>query len=769
VVESATRPETETSLGPSSIVDGLAGKRVLITGVTGFLGQVVFERLLRDFPDTSITLLVRPQPTQTGRARVEYLLRKPAFDGLRERIGEIALLRAVDDRATVVEGDFSKDVPELPAGVDVVFHCAATVAFDPPIDEGFQTNLLGAMNLYEGVVRSGSRPHLVHISTAYVAGVQKGVIPEATLDHRVDWNLEAELALSSRRDVEAQSRRPEQLDSFMAKSEKEHSRAGPTTVAEDSEQRRKDWVSKRLTEYGRARARSLGWPDVYTFTKAMGERAVEDLASRSDLPLSIVRPSIIESALVHPAPGWIDGFKMADPIIRAYGLGQIPEFPGIPEGIVDIIPVDFVVNAMLAVAVNPPKAGTPNYFHVSSGDRNPLQYHELYELVREYFEAHPLPERGRGEHKVPEWTFPGNLKVERLIRRAEKLTEMAEKVVTHLPKSKAMRDAVARVDRDKARVDFVQRYSDLYGAYTEAEVIYTDDRLLALWESLPVADRARFPFDAAAMDWKYYLQDVHSPAVTQGLRELSKQRTKPTVKIVERAEPVAAIFDMEGTIITSNVVESYVWAKMADLEADEWPAELVSVFGRIPSYLQADRRDRGEFLRTFFRRYEGCSVEGLEQMIERHVGEYMMQKASPASIRRVREHRAAGHRTILLTAAAEPYLKPLAPLFDLVIGAELEVRDGRYTGFMSSPPLVGEARAAWLRRWAAQEGLDLKHSYAYADSHSDLPLLRAVGNPVVVSPDSALFRYAKRRRWPIEEWSMSKGMPRVRFPKPAAR
>src|SRR2546422_10724864 len=66
---------------------------------------------------------------------------------------------------------------------------------------------------------------------------------------------------------------------------------------------------------------------------------------------------------------------------------------------------------------------------------------------------------------------------------------------------------------------------------------------------------------------------------------------------------------------------------------------------------------------------------------------------------------------------------------------------------------------SWLRRYAAQEGIDLRQSYACADSHSDLPLLRAVGNPVVVSPDSALYRYAKRRRWPIEEWSMSKGMP----------
>ena len=208
---------------------------------------------------------------------------------------------------------------------------------------------------------------------------------------------------------------------------------------------------------------------------------------------------------------------------------------------------------------------------------------------------------------------------------------------------------------------------------------------------------------------------------------------------------------------------------MADLEPDEWPRELVSVFGRIPGYLQADRRDRGEFLRTFFRRFEGASVEGVARLIDRHVGEFMLQKASAASIRRVREHRAAGHRTILITAAMDAFVKPLAPLFDLIIAAELEVRDGRYTGFMSSPPLVGEARSAWLRRYAAHEGIDLKQSYAYADSHSDLPLLRAVGNPVAVSPDSALYRYAKRRRWPIEEWSMSKGMPRVRFPRPAVR
>jgi HAD superfamily hydrolase (TIGR01490 family) len=501
----------------------------------------------------------------------------------------------------------------------------------------------------------------------------------------------------------------------------------------------------------------------------MGERAVEELAAQHEAPLSIMRPSIIESSYEHPFPGWIEGFKMADPIILAYGRGAIPEFPGIPEGIIDIIPADHVVNAMLAIAATPPEPTEPAYYHVSSGARNPLQFIDLYRWVREYFEQHPLPIQGRGEVKVPEWAFPGHLKVERRLRQAERLVDVADKVVSHLPKSKRMRDLVGRVDRDKGRVEFIRRYADLYGVYTEAEVIYTDDRTLELFGSLTKADRERFPFDATSVDWRYYLQDVHSPAVTAGLRALSTARTKPKVRIREREQLVLALFDMEGTILPSNVVESYVWSRLADLPLDQWPAELVSVFSRVPSYLMSDRRDRGEFLRTFFRRYEGASVEGVDRLIDEVVSEFMLQKVSSAAVRRIREHRAAGHRTVLITAAAEPFLRPLAPLFDVVIGAKLEVKDGRYTGYLAEPPLVGEARGAWLRRYALLEGADLKQSYAYADSHSDLALLRAVGNPVVVSPDAALLRLAKRRRWPIEDWGMSGGMPRVRFPKPAMR
>src|ERR671918_742510 len=158
---------TDGGAARGSIVGRLAGKRVFLTGVTGFLGQVVLERLLADFPETTIALLVRSQTGASSFERVHYLTRKPSFDRLRGSVGS---------------------------------------------DEA----LLGAMNLYRGVLAGGSRPALVHVSTAYVAGVQKGVIPERTLDHRVDWRLEADLAMRARGDVEAASRKPELLERFLA-------------------------------------------------------------------------------------------------------------------------------------------------------------------------------------------------------------------------------------------------------------------------------------------------------------------------------------------------------------------------------------------------------------------------------------------------------------------------------------------------------------------------------------------------------------------------
>jgi HAD superfamily hydrolase (TIGR01490 family) len=736
-----------------TIREALAGSHVLVTGATGFLGTAVLERLLAEVPDVRVTLLARGRYGSTPESRVRELLAGNCFTKLRDRIGQAGMDQVMAERVSVLEGDVTGDLPEFPSDVDTVFHCAATVSFDSPIDQAFQINVLGTRRLYEAILASGSTPHLIHVSTAYVAGMTKGIVPEAPLDHRIDWRAEADAAVSSRRQVEDASRKPETLDRFTARAREEHRRAGPLAVAAAAEERRRNWVTKRLIQYGRARAETMGWPDVYTFTKALGERATEELAEERGVALSIVRPSIIESAWEHPYPGWIEGFKMAEPIILAYGRGSIPEFPGIPEGILDLIPVDHVVNAMMAVAAAPPApAEGPSYYHVCSGSRNPLTFHELYRYVKAYFEEHPLPERGRGEVRVPEWKFPGRMRVERRLRTGEKLLDAVDRVVTRLPRSDRVRKLVRQVDRERGRLEFVRRYADLYGAYVEIEVIYTDSETMALFDSLTEEDRRDFPFDVTDVDWRRYLQDVHCPSITVAMRVLTPERPTPQVRVVPRQDGVLAVFDMDGTLLDTNVIESYLWLRLSELPRDQWPAEVWSVARSMPRYLGAERRDRGEFLRTFYRRYEGASVEGIRRLVDEDVGELLLRRLSPAAARRIREHRAAGHRTVLITGALDCFIRPLRPLFDEIIAISLAEQDGRYTGFLREPPLVGEARAAWLRAYAARIGADLKRSYAYADSHSDLPLLRAVGNPVAVNPDVSLFRVARRRRWPIEDW-----------------
>jgi fatty acyl-CoA reductase len=507
-------------------------------------------------------------------------------------------------------------------------------------------------------------------------------------------------------------------------------------------------VGGAATGQVRAAAQTLGWPDVYTLTKALGERAAEELLT-GVLPLSVVRPAIVESALRHPYPGWIDGFKMADPLIIAFGRGVLPEFPGLPDGVLDVIPVDLVVNAILAAAAAPPPVDEPAYYHVGSGARNPLTFRAMYDNVRQYFTDHPMPDGGRGQIKVPTWEFPGARRVARMLRTGERVLSAAQRTLLSTPAGARTRRWQDDLTRERDKLDFLRRYADLYGVYTEAEVLYTDSRLLALHRSLPPDRVEEHGFDAAAIDWPHYLQRVHCPAITATVRRAAAGRPSlgAAPPPVPRADGAVdgervAIFDLEGTLVASNLIETYLMARLADAPRADWPAELADLLRGLPRYLAAERRDRGEFLRTF-----------LHRLVTDRLGGALLRRAYPQAIRQVRRHRAAGHRTVLITGTVDVLVQPLAPLFDEVVASRLHTHDGRYSGFLEAPPLVGEARAAWLRRYAATAGVSLASSYAYGDSYSDRPLLEAVGHPVAVNPDPQLYRHARRRRWPVAEWT----------------
>jgi HAD superfamily hydrolase (TIGR01490 family) len=115
------------------------------------------------------------------------------------------------------------------------------------------------------------------------------------------------------------------------------------------------------------------------------------------------------------------------------------------------------------------------------------------------------------------------------------------------------------------------------------------------------------------------------------------------------------------------------------------------------------------------------------------------------------EHQDAGRPVFIVTAASQEMAGMLAHVlhFDGGIGSRSEVKDGIYTGRPAGPFTYREGKAEAIRQVAAERGIDLAESYAYSDSESDLPMMRAVGHPVAVNPDAALLRVAREEGWQV--------------------
>ncbi|WP_018559430.1 MULTISPECIES: HAD-IB family phosphatase [unclassified Streptomyces] len=745
---------------PHTAETELGTAHVLLTGATGFVGQAVLERLLTDHPATRISLLVRGKGGQTGQDRLRRLLRKPVFGTWREAVGAEEADRVAAERITVLDGSMT-GIPELPSDLDLVIHSASTVSFDPPIHEAFDTNVNGAVSLYQALLASGSDPHVVHVSTCYVGGLRRGVVAEGKLEHDVDWRTEWRSATQAQERTELTSREPARLERFMSRARGDHGKEGPIAAARASENARREWVRSHLVDAGRRRAQSLGWTDVYTLTKALAERAAEDLWGEAGHRLSVVRPAIIESALRHPFPGWIDGFKVADPLIFAYGRGQLPDFPGLPDSILDVIPVDFVVNAILAAAANPAPADEPAYFHIASGASNPLPFHRMYENVRDYYTRHPLP-RDDGFVEVPTWKFAGERKFNRRLLLAKKKADLWDAGLRILPNDERKRALAAQNARLRAGIATLGNFTDLYRAYVRTEIIFDDRNARALNNALPAEVREDRGFDVRRIDWEEYLQKVHLPSLSKLTAAHRRRKTAaarpagtcPKPELPRRTD-VLAVFDLERTVLDSNLVEQYLWVRTSGFRKAAWPKEVADLLVALPGYLRAERRDRGEFIRAFLRRYRGMPVARLEEVVGRGYADTMLRHTCADAVARIREHRAAGHRTVLVTGSIGLLAAPLAGLFDEVVGSSMHVRDGVLTGYLTKPPLVDEARAAWLRRYAEEGGYDLAASYGYGDSHSDLAWLSLLGKPSAINPDAELTRASHKRNWDIHRWKRS--------------
>jgi HAD superfamily hydrolase (TIGR01490 family) len=770
---------------PGRLADRLEGSRIAITGATGFLGTALAERLLRCVPGCEVVVLVRPSRRHSAEERTRReILRNDCFDRLRSELGS-RFDEEMARRLTTIAGDVGTDGLGLDAAgravlgsCDLVVHSAATVSFDAPLDGAVEVNLLGPARVATTLLEVSAEredpdaplPHLVSVSTAYVGSGHHGDAPEELVTESrylslPDWRSEVAAARRTRQDAEAESREPDRLSELRRRARSELGAAGTALLAERTEKLREQWVDDHLAELGRARAHALGWPDAYAYTKSLGEVALAD--AQGPLPISIVRPSIVESAFAEPRPGWIRGFRMAEPIIISYARGMLRQFPGVPEGIVDVVPVDLVVAAIIAVATVRPEPGTPVVYQIASGVRNPFRYGTLVSLCEQWFTERPLYDRLGEPIAVPTWTFPGRGKVQGELRRASKALRAVERVVSVLPVRGELAEKVSALEERRALAERALGYVELYGSYAETEARFSMDRTLELFESLDEVDRKAFCFDPAVIDWPSYLTEIHLPSIVAHARvrttpgaSTGPNREERARKQILSKDPRVAVFDLEQTLVNSNVVESYAWLASRHLPPARRARLAAGLIAEGPRLLAVDRRDRSDFLRSFYRRYEGAPVEQVREDAWELFSDLLLTRAFPDALARVRAHRALGHHTLLITGALDFVIAPLEPLFDEIVCARLGETNGRFTGEMSATPPTGEARAILMERWAAGFGLDRERTVAYADSTSDLPMLEAAGMPVAVNPEPKLAAIARKRGWPIELWKRAAGGPR---------
>ncbi len=533
----------------------LKGRRILLTGATGFLGKVFLALLLRWHPEIErVYLLIRgDRRSSVGRFRRE-ILDSPVFAPLREHLGE-KFDRYIEEKIVVVPGDITNEgllaeeaKPFKPGSLDAVVHSAGLVNFEASLEKAIEVNTTGVANVIEFCRKLGAA--MMHVSTCYVAGIADGHRYEDDIpkdwcpNGRKSFRLEREVsdALAAIERVQAESRDQLRHAEFRGDEDDDGS---PRESA--IEHRRKQWVEERLKDVGRQRAQKWGWPNTYSYTKSLGEQLV--LANREKLDVTVVRPAVIESALRDPFPGWNQGVNTSAPLTYLAGRGY-RFYPAKAELVLDVIPVDLAAHAMIPIlGVLLSRKHKPIY-QLCTSDRNPLPMRRLIELTGLSHRSEHRKETGTmrwlGPHLeavvVSQKTY--DLASDRLPQILKQAAAFARSVVGE--ENQRAKKIESGIDKFKENTDLARELVEVYRPYIQ-QLTYTfhASNIRALYATLKPVDAEHHPFRPDLIDWRDYWINIHLPGLRRHIfpqldlhargRPKSLPRHRSLVDMLDRA------------------------------------------------------------------------------------------------------------------------------------------------------------------------------------------------------------------------------------------
>jgi fatty acyl-CoA reductase len=515
----------------------LAGKHLMLIGVTGFIGKVWLVDLLEKIPEIGrITLLIRRNRTTSGQRRFEKIVEEsPAFDGLHEIHGG-TLATFLKDKVEVVEGDVSlpglgmdeETQARLARTLDLVVSSAGLTDFNPDLRDAIASNIDSTIHLVE-YQRRCDHAALMHLSTCYVVGMRDGRVTEELRANynpanHPDFDPEKEIA-SLREMVRRIEERSESWDVTKALRRQALGRGGDDSKVVPDEldgvlkRNRARWVRNRLVRAGMKRAQHLGWPNTYTFTKSLGESILA--RQGADLPIAIVRPSIVESSERTPFTGWNEGINTSGPL--SYLLGtNFRQLPSNERKCLDVIPVDMVTRGMTLIAAALLLRKHARLYQLATSAINPVNMGRSIELTGLAHRKHYRAQQGI-EHwlKVKLETIPvSKQRYERLsIPMQKAVVSRINKAATTLHMSKP---PLAKAERDLGRAE---KLIDLYEPFIlHNQHVFECENARLLSTSLPEEEKKLFDFAPEKIDWWDYWINIHIPALRRWCYPLMEGR-----------------------------------------------------------------------------------------------------------------------------------------------------------------------------------------------------------------------------------------------------